>query len=55
MSKPDHAMRSLLTIAAELWPDGEIEIRVKNLETNEITHWVWDRKEKKPVRRGSND
>ncbi len=50
-NKPDHAMRALLTAAAELW-DGEIEIRVRNLETNEITHWIWDRKERKPIRRG---
>ena len=51
----DEAIARILTIAAELWPEGEIEIRVKNPETNEITHWVWDRKGKKPVRRGTND
>lgn len=54
MSKPDHTMRALLTAAAELW-DGEIEIRVKNLATGEVTEWVWDRKGKKPVRRVTND
>lgn len=50
-NKPDNAMRALLTAAAELW-DGEIEIRVKNLATGEVTEWTWDRKERKPIRRG---
>lgn len=51
MSKPDNGMRAILTIASELWPDGEIEIKVRNLATNEVSLWTWDREQRKPIKK----
>ena len=50
--KPDPDIRKALETIGQLWPEGEIVVKVLEADGKILSTWIWDRKERKPIRRG---